>query len=463
MEKYCVSVDWLQVYCTCNHLEGNFVQSAGVSDGLSSGVLYIKKEDMSTALWLSVYSLYIGTLKVATLCADPRSSTMDKQGVTLKLENRVLYSMQYISILYRIMDELHLTYKGITRIDVCYDCNRLRAGMSVSKFLYDYIAAPPYQQGHIIRSGSRRFAVHGKRSTTGAMEINSMRWGSQASAIGAYCYNKSLELLEVKDKPWIREVWEKNGLINEWDDTSWRALSDKQRNYKVESGDSSSYLHTSVWRFEISIKCKGMDLLNMDSGELFRLSPSYLQTQQAIEKLFFVYAGKAFDFRQSTGQRTIREYPKMEIFEHKETVSSRPYAVSRFADTGRTEKMCYNKLLRLSEEYGDLSAAQQSSIQSAMDFLLSVSGKKAGTIRLLRQTGYLRAMRAQKFIEEDDMIYLGAMEAARIQKRDIDAEFLYDNVMSLVRAVRMEEQRECASLDAVDLDSYPYGLIQQVE
>ena len=63
----------------------------------------------------------------------------------------------------------------------------------------------------------------------------------------------------MKDKPWIRETWEKNGLIN------------------------SDSVH--VWRSEISIKADGKDLLNMGTGELFRLSPRYLEAQEQVEKL----------------------------------------------------------------------------------------------------------------------------------------------------------------------------------
>lgn len=417
----------------------------------------VKKRDAGTALWKSVFEVYEGKLMLAVICANPRSSVMQQDGCTIKLENRVLYSMQYMQILTDIMTEFKMKYVGISRIDICYDCNVLKGGKSVRKFLNDYVMAAPFQEGHIVRNGSRKFAMHAKRAKSGAMEINSMRWGSQASDIGAYCYNKSLEMLEVKEKPWIVETWEKNGIRHEIDDAAWKALSDTQRKYKCENGDSSDYVHNEVWRFEISIKAHGKDILNISTGELFRLSTEYMSSQANIEKIFYIYAQKVFDFRVSQGQKTIREYPKMDLFERREgkEISSRPYRVSVFLDSGRGEKMCYNKLMQMAEEYTDLSSAQLNSIQAAMDFVASVAGKKASIIRLKRQEGALRNLRANKFIAFDDYMYIGSIEAARLAKKEISANEHYSFIESLMRQLELEALYQ---MDKERLDGYPYGI-----
>lgn len=451
MTNFCISVDWLQVYCNCNY----FLEEEGKRAALCR--FWYKRRDIGTSLWKDVYEVYEHKLHVATICANPRSSVMQRNGCTLKLENRVLYSMRYMELLEAIMKDFGMRYVGISRMDICYDCNVLKDGLSVRKFLSDYVTAAPFQEGHIVRNGSRKFAMHAKRSRTGVMEINSMRWGSQASDIGAYCYNKSLEMLEVKEKPWILEVWEKNGLRHEVNNVAWRALSDAQRKYKVESGDSSDYVHNDVWRFEISIKAHGKDILNIETGELFKLSTEYLSSQKNIERIFYIYAAKVFDFRCSKGQSTIREYPKMDIFErHQEgAISSRPYKVSVFLDSGRAEKMCYNKLLKLSEQYTDLSSAQLVSMQAAMDFVATVAGKKASIVRLKRQEGALRNLRANRFIAYDDYLYFGSLEAARLARINVDANVHYDFMRSLIDAVE-DEARRCVIEEG--LDGYPYGL-----
>ncbi len=438
MEKYCISVDWLQVYCICNYFQESEEERVPVAD------FSLRKKEFGTSLWQDVYEVERERLVVATICASPRSSVMDSKGCTLKLENRVLYSTQYMELLENIMSAFGMRYVGVSRIDICYDCNVLKGGYSVRKFLTDYVVSQPFQEGHIIRNGSRRFSMHAKRGKNGAMEINSMRWGSPASDIGSYCYNKSLEMLEVKEKPWIIDVWERNGLLHEIDEKGWKSLSDAQRKYKCESGDSSEYVHNEVWRFEISIKAHGKDILNMETGELFRLSTEYLKSQKHIERLFYIYAQKVFDFRQSTGQKTVREYPKREIFEHpaQPEISSRPYKINAFLDSGRSEKVCYNKLVKLSEEYSDLSDAQLVSIQSALDFVLSVAGKKSAIVRLKRQEGELRNLRAKKFIGYDDYMYLGSLEAARIARRELSANEHYSFIQSLLKEVRIECEKD---------------------
>lgn len=455
MEKYCISVDWLQLYCICNFLTG--VRDSIVTEAECKRI-YMVREDISTALWTEVYGVYRGKLKVAVLCRAPRSSAMDSKGCTLKLENRILYSKEWLPILRSILADLQLQYKGITRIDLCYDCNKLAGGRSVGKFLFDYATAAPYQEGHIVRVGSRRFAFHGIRNRGGAMEVNSMRWGSQGSDIGAYCYNKSLEMIEVKEKPWILDKWEANGLINEWDMGAWNKLPDARKRFEIEDGKSADYVHTPVWRFEISVKSHAKDLLSIDTGELFQLSLDYIEQQGAIERLFYVYAAKAFHFRMSTGQKTIREYPDLQIFEQNVKVSECHHFVSRFLDSGRTEKVCYNVLKRMIETYSDLSSAQMNSLQSAMDFLLSVSGKKVAAIRLIRQAQLLNNLRARRFVAFDDALYLGSVEAARVAKRNLSIDPHYSFVRSLLDVVDYELMMDKAKEDGVIADGYPYGV-----
>lgn len=460
MEKYCISVDWLQVYCLRNFFNGDDGMSAVVCDNIADAknkYLGLFKVGYSTPLWLDVYTVYLRGVEVATLCTTPRSSALDPRGCTVKIENRILYSTAYIDVLMRIIKGLSLTYKGVSRLDICYDCNRLSNGRSVEGFINQYLTATPYAEGHIVRVGSPRFSVHGKRSSSGINVWQSIRWGSPKSSIGAYCYNKSLELLEVKDKPWIREVWEKAGLISEVDDNTWGKLTDKQKKNAIEDGKSWNYVNNSVWRFEISIKCQGMDILNLDSGELFKIHPSYMTTQRNIEKLFHIYAGKVLHFRQSRGQRTVREYPDMQLFERVgDSVNCRPIKINQYADTGRSEKVAYNVLDRLQKTYSNLSDSQLNSIYSAMDFLLAVSGKKASTIRVMRHARYLDSLRASKFIETDDMLYLGALETARLAKKDIDVDFM----KSLIDSVRDAQLRDAyEQSNIVDELAYPYGCV----
>lgn len=428
--NYCISVDWLQVYCTCN----NFVFEKQL---YAIGRVYdVALRAQGSKLWTEVYDITSRGRDFATFCRAPRSSAIDKNACTLKLANRVLYSCEYVDILRELINLLGLHYVGITRLDLCYDCNYLADGSSVGSFLMQFFSHAPYCEGHIIRKGSRRVIINGTRSSSGATGISAMRWGSPCSDIGAYCYNKSLELLEVKDKPWIRETWEKNGLINAWNKTQWDELSEGRKQKVVNNGDTDEFISTPVWRFEISIKAHGKDLLNIDTGELFRLSPSFLESQASVENLFHVYAQKVLCFRKSTGQTKIRDYPDYPIFVNSQKdISLKPYNVSLFADTGRTEKMIVNRLEQLQETYSDIAGVEKTSIEAALEFVRVISGVKRSRVVKLKQLQYLSHMAGYKSKSAPISEYLAFVEWARLERKQIDADCSYGYWKSLQSSI----------------------------
>lgn len=422
MEKYCISVDWLQTF---NHAaplkEGTYINE--------TEQFQVKKLSHETPLFRDIFEVSQKGMKLATVLQTPRTSVMHPKSTTLKLENRILYSQRYIEILYKLNKVLRLTYKGITRIDICYDCNALAGGRSVPRFLRDFMIAEPLQKGHIIRSGSSRFTAHGTRKPTGVARINSMRWGSPNNDITAYCYDKTLEMLEVKRKPWILEMWEANGLQFEVDFDTVDKMDEKQRNRKIESGDMAEHVRKSVWRFEISITAHGKDIINMRTGELFRLSPRYLEHRDNIAKLFHIYAQRAFDFRINDGVKRIRDYKPLQIFETEYIPTAKPYTVSKSADTGRTEKICFNKLNKLSEEYNGLSVQYGDALSKTMQFLSVLSGVKLEAARLRAQTRCLSEMKARRFIDDPAKIYIETLRKLEASKREINPEIIYDAIM----------------------------------
>lgn len=391
MEKYCISLDWLQTFCHATKIAEGSYSSRGYN-------FIVKKEDYETAQFKDIYTVVYQSHPAATIQQTPRTSVINPLATCVKLSNRVLYCEQYINILYAIQEALNMTYKGITRLDLCYDCNSLHDGRNVERFIRQFVSAEPMTAGHIIRNGSSRFQLHGTRKNTSVATLNSIRWGSPNSRISAYCYNKTLELTEVKDKPWIRKMWEENGLEYDIDTLTLNTLTPRQRNKKQENDTLREYVKKSVWRFEISIKSQGMDVLNMSTAEIFRLSPRYLEHAPQIAKLFHIYAAKVFDFRINTGQKQIRNYHKLQLFENSPEITSKPFYWSRSADTGRMEKICFNKLQKLSREYVDLAEPRRLGLLSAMEFLQELQGKKAQTVRLQRYTQYLNTLYAQKFI-----------------------------------------------------------------
>lgn len=338
-------------------------------------------------------------LECAIIECEPRSPRLKKNMVLIKLSNRILYSNQYIKILYSLMSAMRVTYKGITRIDICYDCQKFADGRSPARFINNYVLKPDTEVGGYCRIGSDEFTCHGKKSSGSSSKINYISFGSPRSRVRAYIYDKTIELEEMKDKPWIREYWKENGL---------------------ESTDKEH-----IFRSEISIKSEGTDILNMSTGELFRLSPQYLENQQTIEKLFHIYADKYLHFRINQGQKYRKNYPQLMLFKNRPQITCKPRHISISNDTGRMEKICYNKLEKLSETYTDLAEPRRLALMSTMEFLKELEGIKSSILANERYKSYLDNFRGRMFCDQHVLDYIQSIEDVRDAKEALEAEYDY--------------------------------------
>lgn len=383
MEKYLISIDWLQTYNLCNELTDGIY-----TDGYYSFNLTLTGTE--TAQFKRLYKLTCKGQTYATIQQCPRTSVINPKTTLVKLDNRVLYSGKCIEILYAINFALSLRYKGISRLDLCYDCNRFYAGRSPARFVKDYLSKSEEETGYIYRVGSSTFTAHGDKAH-GRTSVTSIRFGSEKSMVSCYMYDKTKELSEVKDKPWIRECWEAAGLVSDED--------------------------THVWRTEISIRSQGTDILRMSTGELFRLSPRSVEWQERAEEVFGYYAAKYLKFRRKEqGQTSKRYYREMRLFESVPTTTDiRPIKVNTYCDTGRTEKIVANRLKALKEEYSDRADALHGSIDAAITFLDLISAQKAELHKLRKDADELVSMKGKRFIEEEQSLLMETIRQARAE------------------------------------------------
>ena len=376
-----ISVDWLQVYCTKPHTREFLLSELIAINGYE---FTVTRDGHQTSVFSSCYTVKQHNLVVATIQSNPRSPSIPQDMVLIKLDNRVLYHSGYIKLLYSLMTALNVTYKGITRLDVCLDCVSFKDGRSPSRFINDFISSRNISNGSIRKRGSEEFTAHGKKPSGGAPKINYLRFGSPKSKVSAYIYDKTLELSEVKDKPWIRSAWEAAGM---------------------QVGAKH------VFRSEISIKAGGTDILNMSTGELFKLSPDFMDTQHKVENIFNIYAKKYFDFRLCNGQKYKKDFKRIELFDLSQPSEYKPTQISYAHDTGRIEKVCYNVLERLSSTYTNLSEYHQSAIRDTQIFLKELQGLKEGREAVLCKNSYLRSLKAHMFLSQTGDAYIDALDA----------------------------------------------------
>lgn len=387
MERYCISVDWLQVCCYSNNLA--YLLNNDYYNKVDSLPYWLELQPLETRSFARFIRVHIRVGNDWRYCADilavPRSSMLNSNIVLVKIHNRFLYCQNYINLLYDICATFKLSIKGLTRLDLCYDCNSFHGGLKPHKFIKEFVTAEFDSPRYIYKVGAKQFRVYGGKSVSSATKFSGIEFGSGKSSKRCYIYDKTRELQEVKDKPWIRQYWQQNGLISD------------EKNH--------------VYRAEISIKCDGMDLLNMSTGELFKLSPEYLKSQPAIEKLFHFYAARMFRFHRKGKHTRVRDYDRIELFENSPIITCKPKKVCVNADTGRTEKICVSTLSKLSCQYSDLSQEYSSALSRCITFLSEVAGIKYAKEKLAKEIQGIEAFKGIQFKEQGYIEYFALVEA----------------------------------------------------
>lgn len=267
-----ISVDWLQYYC---------LQSYGFDlDNFQDDRLASVKADHGSKVFAKLYKIVDKrTRRELCVCATaPYSDVIKPNTVIVKFSNELLYRGDLFVVTMDIITRLHLTYKGITRLDIALDCNRLYNGLLPSTLIRGYINGSYVKKG-VQRAwylhGTQNFQVAASRVATTEVPIDnfthtydSITWGGRKSAVHCQIYDKTKELREVHDKPWIRNCWRAAGLDE----------------------------NKPIWRFEIRVAAEGKDLLSLETGEFLQLGAVDLINQERIEEVFQAYAQRYFDF-----------------------------------------------------------------------------------------------------------------------------------------------------------------------
>ena len=341
-----VSVDWLELF---THATDEKMKNG--EETIVKGKYTLKLEGEGTSFFAFRYIVKYQKIQVATLLVKPRARFIHKRTALLKLSNRVLYSQEWAAMASDLVHELGLIYKGITRIDLCCDMKRFAGGRRVHKFIKDYVMKAYGEDGYIHRKGSNEFSCHGSKDKGGLSKINYIAFGTRNSDVRAYIYNKSKELREsAHEKPWIKEFWADNGLMED------------------EKND--------VWRCEISIKAKGTNMLNFETGELFKLRPEYVDSQKNVERIFMAYANKYLSFSAQHGQKRAKDFDAIVLFDAFEEIPVRPKSITKRLDSGRMERIITKKLKEYEETYSDLSGQLLDAISKTIAFVNVLSWAK---------------------------------------------------------------------------------------
>lgn len=304
---YAISIDWLQVYCHDRNIgflnQIYYNRSAYEFKMMSHGSRHFRE------IWEVIDS---DGDKYATIQRVPHSTILSADAAIIQLANRELYKPFMCSDFLLFMAAHNFHYKSISRLDICFDSNVLYNGLKHSSFIKKIML------GQYLKSNQNKVKWHfdSVANVGTPMECNSCSFGSLKSSVSTKMYNKSLELKEVKNKPYIVESWAYN-------------------NIDVEN---------DVWRIEISIKSDATTTIRTDTGEIFRLTPDSMKFSDMVENVFFSYAEKYFKFKRNDGTKNKTRMADVILFPTDRVKTLRPVRVTNEKDSGRSDRIFLKKL-----------------------------------------------------------------------------------------------------------------------
>lgn len=324
MNLRCINLDWLEIFA----LED--MSTPRDADYFRRQGYKVKERAYGTPQYKEMFTIIADEQELFEIRRNPYSvksegGIFEPNACHIRLSNRTCYEIDPVAHLRSFMLIHGYSYKSISRIDIALDFNVFDNGMQPQTLINRYM------RGKVSKVNQVNVSAHGSDSWS-AREWQSLKWGSPTSPVSTKLYNKSKELQQCQDKPYIRQAWETAGLDTTQD----------------------------VWRVEFSLSAQMQTLKSLKSGEMFKKSLAFYDSRDRLMQQFFILYNKYFDFRKlivnrkSDGTLTyVRKYrcPRLELFK---TAQMQPYVpVRNVTKTKRPDKvwkMIANKLEKLIED-----------------------------------------------------------------------------------------------------------------
>lgn len=335
----CINLDWLEVYCLESSIgyphDAEYFRRAG---------WHVREREYGTPTYKEMFTLFSydndePLIEVRRAPKAPRGyntgGIMDPNACHIRLCNRTCYMEDAAGLLQRFLEENFFEYSRISRVDIALDFEKFDSGDDPQKFLQRYI------KGQYAKINQARISMHGADRWDGRT-WNSVKWGNENSMVSTKMYCKTLELLQVSDKPYIRQAWFEAGLIDDWFDMTKR--KEDGTVYKPE-----------IWRIEFSIKSSTKNWFVVEDPystkrklKSIRHTLEQYRTRRQMLDVFFSLADHYFHFKKfAEGVRKDRCEDKV-LFDKK--IPSVFYKVTHVATHEKQDKTL-QRLLRMLRDY----------------------------------------------------------------------------------------------------------------
>lgn len=223
--------------------------------------------------------------EVAQIQYNPRSSALKPNLVIVKIANRLLYECDFVELIKEINSGLNLQYNALSRVDVCadfYTFKTIHPQQLIKNFLLHKAR----------RFGKSKYVLHGNQDKKAEYEY--LRFGSDTSQVLVYLYNKSVEMQEVKHKPYIVRRWS-----------------------MLKYGFEDIATPPDVWRLEFRINNSTLSCVSIETGEELSFDYWDLTNSAKITALYSMLVQNYFRWAKPTAQKFI-DCPEIKLFDFSE-------------------------------------------------------------------------------------------------------------------------------------------------
>lgn len=229
----CVNLDWLEVHVY------EPITEPRTADYFRSAGFVVHERDYGTRVYKSMFTLDdTNGQPFIEVRRDPKSTgdigIHQINECHLRLHNRSCYYDNAAALMAEFITKYGYEFQRISRVDVCLDFERFDYGDLPAKFVERYLKHryAKINQGNIHAHGTDEWA---------GQTWNSLSWGHPNSQVSTKLYNKTLQLAQVKDKPYIRWAWYECGLV------------DEPIHCTKKKPDGTTYT-PDIWRVEFSVR-----------------------------------------------------------------------------------------------------------------------------------------------------------------------------------------------------------------
>lgn len=412
----CINLDWLEVFCLEDGcLDAKYFQRFGWC---------VNERAYGTPLYKEMFTLVNEHGKpFLEIRRNPYSlkengGIFEKGSCHIRLANRTLYTYNPIQQLQEFLIKYKYAFKGITRIDIACDQLVFDNGMNPEKLIADYMA------GSILKNRNSRINVHGSEKADGR-NWNSIKWGAASSPLSTKIYDKTLELKEASDKLYIKDSWVKAGLcdlqkvVYEYKDKKTGTKEKRSKMVIVKAGTKTEQEReiedveeVKIWRVEFSIKSEARNWITIDKKHVLSIGLTKFQTRERCLLMFLLLSKWCLNFVKAEynddGQQKRKDRCTPIILYSEKNLENtfKPHRVTEQEDPNRTQKIIYNRLVRMSaDDAYKLPQEIKDKCLEIAHYLTRMHGNYYMTDEQMK-----RAEEIKKEIEKENEIELVAMD-----------------------------------------------------